>query len=76
MQWYLQATDVDIDPRIATATATVIILDINDNSPVFDQPNYATSVAENHPSNFFVSSDSITTQLLILIIIFGYNYLW
>lgn len=34
--------------RTSTATVTVILTDINDNSPEFDAKSYRTPIVENH----------------------------
>ncbi|XP_033125355.1 neural-cadherin-like [Anneissia japonica] len=47
--YYLQVKAEDMDPtesRSATATATIRVEDINDNAPIFDPTNYATTIPE------------------------------
>lgn len=41
------ASDTGVPPKSVTATVTVVILDVNDNQPVFDQSFYNVSVDEN-----------------------------
>lgn len=59
-------TEADtVEQRQGTATVTVIVLDVNDNSPVFTESGYAISVAEGDYSSspamvLTVSPDSIT----------------
>ncbi|XP_053575601.1 protein dachsous-like [Bombina bombina] len=43
----LTAIDGGEQPKSGSSLITVIVLDINDNPPVFDQPNYKTSLLEN-----------------------------
>ncbi|XP_066446702.1 protocadherin gamma-C5-like isoform X22 [Eleutherodactylus coqui] len=45
----LTAIDGGEPPRSGTTQIAVIVLDINDNAPVFDQSNYKISVLENIP---------------------------
>ncbi|KAG9491005.1 hypothetical protein GDO78_006387 [Eleutherodactylus coqui] len=47
----LTAIDGGEPPRSGTTQIAVIVLDINDNAPVFDQSNYKISVFENIPLN-------------------------
>ncbi|XP_072256735.1 protocadherin gamma-C5-like isoform X22 [Pyxicephalus adspersus] len=46
---YLTAIDGGEPPRSGSTEINVIVLDINDNAPVFDQPRYKTNVMENVP---------------------------
>ncbi|XP_058790848.1 cadherin-related tumor suppressor [Phymastichus coffea] len=43
----IQARDRGEAPNTATQTVNVLVLDENDNSPIFDQKQYSASVAEN-----------------------------
>ncbi|XP_077330315.1 protocadherin gamma-C5-like isoform X8 [Lithobates pipiens] len=45
----LTAVDGGEPPRSGSTQITVIVLDINDNAPVFDQPRYKINVLENLP---------------------------
>ncbi|XP_068133850.1 protocadherin gamma-C5-like isoform X32 [Hyperolius riggenbachi] len=45
----LTAIDGGEQPRSGSIQITVIVLDINDNAPVFDQPRYKVSIQENLP---------------------------
>ncbi|XP_053575605.1 protocadherin gamma-C5-like [Bombina bombina] len=47
----LTATDGGENPRRGSCEVTVIVLDINDNAPVFDQSTYKISLLENLPLN-------------------------
>ncbi|XP_053572153.1 LOW QUALITY PROTEIN: protocadherin gamma-C5-like [Bombina bombina] len=47
----LTATDGGENPRTGSCEVTVIVLDINDNAPVFDQSTYKISLLENLPLN-------------------------
>ncbi|XP_040200856.1 protocadherin gamma-C5-like isoform X33 [Rana temporaria] len=46
---FLTAIDGGEPPRSGSTVINVIVLDINDNAPVFDQPRYRTIVMENVP---------------------------
>ena len=41
-----QATQVNDTSKLATATVSIAVLDINDNIPVFDQASYSANVSE------------------------------
>lgn len=51
-QFVVTAKDGALDPRIATATVTVNVLDIEDEVPVFTREEYEASVPENVPDYF------------------------
>lgn len=48
------AKDGGTEPRITTATVTVVVLDLPDESPKFSQPKYESDVPENI-IDFFVA---------------------
>ena len=48
------AQDSGIEPRLATATVTVVVLDLPDEKPKFSQPKYESDVPENI-IDFFVA---------------------
>ncbi|XP_037829568.1 protocadherin-15 isoform X3 [Kryptolebias marmoratus] len=45
----IEASDGAVDPRRTTLTVLVMVLDIDDNSPVFSQETYTVNVPENTP---------------------------
>ncbi|XP_030629602.1 protocadherin-15b [Chanos chanos] len=45
----VEASDGAVDPRRATITLSVTVLDVDDNSPVFSQPSYSINLPENSP---------------------------
>lgn len=45
----ITATDLALDARSATASLTVMLTDVNDNPPVFNQTTYEASIPENAP---------------------------
>ncbi|XP_018110188.2 LOW QUALITY PROTEIN: protocadherin gamma-C5 [Xenopus laevis] len=45
----LTAFDGGEQPRSGSTQITIIVLDVNDNAPVFDQPNYKITLVENLP---------------------------
>ncbi|VEN50001.1 unnamed protein product, partial [Callosobruchus maculatus] len=55
-EYYLNITaeDLGFKPKHAIAMLTIILTDINDNSPMFDKPIYEAYLLENKPSNSFV----------------------
>lgn len=58
------AKDGASDPRIATATVTVNVLDIEDEVPTFAREEYEASVPENVP-DYFVT-DVMVRQIMVL----------
>lgn len=48
----MTAKDGAPDPRLATATVTVAVLDMEDEVPVFKQSEYQAVVPENMPEYF------------------------
>ena len=50
----ITATDMGFEPRMATATLTVLLTDVNDNPPRFNQSEYNGYVSENSPPDTFV----------------------
>nr|CAH7769494.1 unnamed protein product [Callosobruchus chinensis] len=55
-EYYLNITaeDLGFKPKHAIAMLTIILTDINDNSPLFDKSTYEAYLLENKPSNSFV----------------------
>ncbi|XP_062380961.1 protocadherin-10-like isoform X2 [Sardina pilchardus] len=53
-RYVLTAVDGGQPPRTGTALLVVKVLDSNDNVPVFDQPVYSISLAENAPAGTLV----------------------
>ncbi|KAF5307334.1 hypothetical protein FQR65_LT07051 [Abscondita terminalis] len=51
-QFVVTAKDGAPDPRIATATVTIAVIDIEDEVPIFRQSVYEASVPENMPDQF------------------------
>ncbi|XP_053572157.1 LOW QUALITY PROTEIN: protocadherin gamma-C5-like [Bombina bombina] len=47
----LTASDGGENPQTGSCEVTVIVQDVNDNAPVFDQPTYKISLLENLPLN-------------------------
>uniref|UniRef100_A0A8C7U065 Protocadherin-related 15a n=1 Tax=Oncorhynchus mykiss TaxID=8022 RepID=A0A8C7U065_ONCMY len=45
----VEASDVAVDPRRTTFTLSVLVIDIDDNSPEFSQKTYVVNVPENSP---------------------------
>ncbi|KAF5891995.1 protocadherin-15 isoform X2, partial [Clarias magur] len=50
----VEAADAAPDPRRASVTLSVTVLDIDDNSPVFSQPSYSIILPENNPPNMTI----------------------
>lgn len=46
------AKDGAPDPRIATATVSVVVIDVEDEVPVFKKAEYVATVPENVPDSF------------------------
>ncbi|XP_056677601.1 protocadherin beta-16-like [Monodelphis domestica] len=55
-EFLLTAVDGGIPPRTGTASIRIIVLDANDNAPVFSQSLYRATVAENSPAGSVVST--------------------
>lgn len=53
-KFVVTAKDGASEPRIATATVTVHVTDVEDESPIFHMPMYDAEVPENVP-NFIVT---------------------
>ncbi|KAL0182411.1 hypothetical protein M9458_021786, partial [Cirrhinus mrigala] len=56
----LTAFDGGKPQRSATVQINIIVLDVNDNPPVFSQSSYKTSVVENAPKSTIVTTVSAT----------------
>ncbi|XP_073722817.1 protocadherin-15b isoform X2 [Misgurnus anguillicaudatus] len=50
----VEAWDGAKDPRRATLTLSVTVLDVDDNSPVFSQPSYHVTLPENSPAGLII----------------------
>ncbi|XP_074147718.1 protocadherin beta-4-like [Sminthopsis crassicaudata] len=50
----LTAVDGGIPPRSGTAQVRVVVMDINDNAPIFHHPRYEVQIPENSPINSLV----------------------
>ena len=50
----ITATDTAFEPKMATATLTVLLTDVNDNPPRFNQSHYDGYVRENSPPDTLV----------------------
>ncbi|XP_045523939.1 cadherin-related tumor suppressor isoform X1 [Pieris brassicae] len=50
----ITARDLGFKPKEATATVTIILTDINDNAPVFNQTHYQAYLPENSPIDTFI----------------------
>lgn len=50
----ITASDLGFKPKETTATVTIILTDINDNAPQFNQSHYEAYLAENSPVNSFI----------------------
>lgn len=50
----ITATDMGFEPKMATAMLTVLLTDVNDNPPRFNQTKYDGFVSENSPPDTFV----------------------
>ena len=50
----ITATDMGFEPKVATTTLTVLLTDVNDNPPRFNQSEYVGFVSENSPPDTFV----------------------
>ncbi|KAK7080227.1 hypothetical protein SK128_015764 [Halocaridina rubra] len=73
------ASDGAVDPRIATATVTVLVSDIEDEPPVFEQQVYEATVKENSPDTFLVkveATDPDTRPKITYVIVNGNSQLF
>lgn len=61
------AKDGAPDPRIATATVTVSIIDIEDEVPSFGKPTYEALVPENIPDYFIIEVKVVYPNPIILL---------
>ncbi|KAG7492674.1 hypothetical protein MATL_G00017510 [Megalops atlanticus] len=50
----VEASDGAVDPRRTAVTLSVLVLDIDDNSPVFSQPSYSVNLPENNPEGMVI----------------------
>ncbi|XP_056312425.1 protocadherin Fat 4 [Danio aesculapii] len=57
---YIQAAQQDDASKTANAVVSVIIEDVDDNSPKFDQDEYIISIPENSPKDQFVLQTIVT----------------
>ncbi|XP_020860824.1 protocadherin beta-16-like [Phascolarctos cinereus] len=55
LEFVLTAVDGGIPPSSGTAKIRIVVLDANDNAPVFSQSLYRATVAENSPVGFVVT---------------------
>lgn len=60
----VEASDGAVDPRRTTLTLSIMVTDVNDNSPVFTQETYVVSVPENSPVGTVVLKLSVSTFLM------------
>ena len=51
----IRCQDLGLNPKLATRALDVTILDLNDNSPVFDKETYNVEIEENSRTNLFVT---------------------
>lgn len=58
----LQAVDRGSTPRTGSIVLTVIVSDVNDRPPSFDQPSYSATVPENSPEGVSVISVTATDE--------------
>lgn len=58
----ITAQDLGFKPRAAIAMLTVIVTDINDHPPVFNQSVYHAHLAENSPINSFIFKATATDK--------------
>lgn len=65
-KFVVTAMDGAPEPRIATATVTVHVIDTEDELPVFHQPVYEAKVPENMP-DFTATTVTVSYRSLTLI---------
>lgn len=61
----VEASDGAVDPRRTALTLSVLVTDVDDNSPVFTQETYVVSVPENSPLGTVVLKLSVSTLLYV-----------
>lgn len=61
-QFVVTAKDGAADPRIATASVTVEVIDVEDELPVFNKSEYTATVPENMP-DYFVTDVQVSEKL-------------
>lgn len=64
----VEASDGAVDPRRTALTLSVLVTDVDDNSPVFTQETYVVSVPENSPVGTVVLKLSVSTLLYVFIL--------
>lgn len=72
----VEALDGAVDPRRTTLTLSVMVMDIDDNSPMFTQETYVVSVPENSPVGTVVLKLSVSTFLMFSFLFFFHIQPW
>lgn len=57
------ATDEEQTDFMSTATVTILIRDVNDNSPKFSPDTYKLTVAENSPAETTLKAITVSASL-------------
>lgn len=73
-QFVVTAKDGAPDARLATATVTIQVLDIEDELPIFNRPEYEATVPENMPDYFVtdvMAHDPDTIKKITYVIVRG-----
>lgn len=58
------AKDGAPDPRIATATVSIEVIDVEDELPIFNKPKYEATVPENMP-DYFVAEVKVIKKIIL-----------
>ena len=58
----VEATDRGLPPLSSRTNASVVILDVNDNSPIFDQSDYRVSISEASPNDTLILTVTATDR--------------
>lgn len=69
----VEASDGAVDPRRTVLTLSVLVTDVDDNSPVFTQETYVVSVPENSPVGTVVLKLSVSTLLYVFSFFFSFH---
>lgn len=69
----VEASDGAVDPRRTALTLSVLVTDVDDNSPVFTQETYVASVPENSPLGTVVLKLSVSTLLYVFSFFFSFH---